>query len=388
MHTTGSRACRLGLLLLAMLAPGCDDEAPAGADASFEAGVPLDAPEPPSFGEDGGTSTLVLDFTATGCAPLDQEPLRCSGVAPLTLSFVPVSTTAVAQVLWDFGDQTAKSFELTPRHTYALPGSYDVTLVGGDATGAVSRTRSAFVVVRPNPLGSSCDVPEQCDPAQPMSCVCGAGAGCGASFPRGLCTTSCRDMPCTGSSVCADLTLGGASTPQQPWRALLCLAGCEDDRGCGPGLHCRTLPGRYPTGGWVKGCFAPEPGDVGAGCRLADGALHPEACLTGRCLDLGAYGVCSMDCRQATCPPGTVCAAFAGETACLRPCTPGHQCTEDPLLACEQPGWTGPKGFTATGLPAGGALCAPRRCTSDAACGASGRCQRVAGVGNCVARSN
>lgn len=389
-----SSALRASLLVLLLAALACDDEGPGARDAAVDALPEPDAAVIPSNDDAGGPR--VIDFTATGCDLLDQSAadggvgtdLRCTGRAPLVLSFVPISTSALGQVLWDFGDGTAKSYELTPRHTYARPGSYDVTLVGGSANGAVSRLRTGFALVTANELGRSCDDAAQCTPG--LACVCGAAVPCSPSFARGVCTTSCRDVACPGTSVCADLSLAGMATSLEPWRAQLCVQPCTRDDECATG-SCRTLPGRSAPGApltWIRGCFADAPASVGEECRGSDGNLHPETCVAGRCLDAGAYGLCSPDCRDTPCPEGFVCALFPkrGEAACLRPCAGAMACSDDPLLACQPAGGAGPRGFVAADLAPGGQLCAPKPCTTDGECAPAGRCSIADGAGNCVAR--
>ncbi len=65
---------------------------------------------------------VIADFYATPTA----------GKAPLKVNFTDLSTGDVASYAWDFGDESAKSTEKNPTHTYAGTGQYSVklTIVG------------------------------------------------------------------------------------------------------------------------------------------------------------------------------------------------------------------------------------------------------------------
>ena len=110
----------------------------------------------------------MVDFTVRDCPRLDFATPQCRGPAPLTLTFVPLTSGNVSTFAWDFGDLT-KSDESLPIHTYVLPGIYDVGITA--MPGPVSKLRKAYVVVTPNPLGEACDVDRQCDmePVSPAS---------------------------------------------------------------------------------------------------------------------------------------------------------------------------------------------------------------------------
>ena len=106
-----------------------------GTDAGADA-PPADAPE-----------ALALDFAVTGCAQYDVAAARCLGAPPLTLSFSPVSSPSLTRFLWTFGDGTPNSTDRAPTHTYALPGTFDVTVIAAGSVGTVSRTRARLVSV-------------------------------------------------------------------------------------------------------------------------------------------------------------------------------------------------------------------------------------------------
>jgi PKD repeat protein len=326
---------------------------------------------------------LAVDFTVSACPHFEAVGPRCSGAAPLTLEFVPLFTPSVSKFLWDFGDGTAKSSARTPSHTYAFPGTYDVSLVGGGQAGSAPRTHAGFVVVTANHAGDPCDVDQQCDGN--LRCICGSTAKCTAAFTRGLCASSCATTACGATEICADLPRAVPPDVPEAWQQPTCLLACATDLDCGGGLGCRDLPALSPAGTWVRGCFPGAPAAPGSACRNASGQLRPDACITGQCADLGANGVCSVDCTTAPCPPGASCAELTdGRHLCLQRCTPEVPCDRDPLLACTSPG-TGPLGFS---LPAGttGTFCAPKLCANDEDCGSAGLCHDDATGAQCARR--
>jgi hypothetical protein len=330
---------------------------------------------------DATTIPLAVDFTVSSCPQFEAGP-RCTGPAPLTLEFVPLGTASVTKYLWEFGDGISAS-DRTPTHTYAFPGTYDVSLAGGGIAGSAPRVRMGFVVVTANGAGDPCDVDQQCDSG--LSCYCGSTqqGTCSAAFTRGLCTAPCTDGSCPQATTCADL--GRALTaPPEPWQMPLCLPICMTDDDCAPGLRCRALPSPGPTG-WTSACFTGAGAAPGSSCRNAGGQLRDDACVTGQCVDLGANGLCSLDCAKGPCPPGSVCATFTdGRHVCLQRCGADVPCDRDPLLACEPPN-PGPLGFTADVSP-GVSYCAPKICTKQEDCGPAGLCRDDASGAHCVRR--
>lgn len=361
------------LALLTVLA--CQSEKASTPDAGLDTG----APEAPIAGEDAGISVLAVDFTVTGCPDLDPVLPRCSGRSPLTVEFIPIVSIDVTRYLWDFGDGSQRSSDRTPSHTYFIPGSYDVSLVGGGSTpGTASKIRAGFMVVTPSAAGEPCDVDDQCETG--VACVCGSAARCGSAFPRGLCAESCRDSGCPGAQVCADLS--GGAVGAQAWQAPLCLRACASDGDCAIGLRCRDLPGRA---GWVRGCFPDHPSGVGGPCRSAADQLRADLCVTGQCFDLGALGICSLDCTRESCPTASACVEMSdGRRLCLRECANGLGCNGDPLLACIAPN-PGPFGFTVPSGAPGVTYCAPKRCaTAGTECGLVGHCREDQNGAHCV----
>jgi PKD repeat protein len=366
-----------GLVLVLASCRGGGTPAPPDAAVSrrpVDAGVPVDAV----------TTPLAIDFTVSGCPKFEAAP-RCTGRAPLTLEFVPLGTASVTNFLWDFGDGTPKSSARVAAHTYAFPGTYDVRLVGGGVAGSAPRTRAGFVVVTANATGEACDVDQQCETG--TGCVCGSKRPCSAAFTRGLCASVCPGASCRAGEVCADLTLGAPAEGREPWQQALCLRACRTDDDCAPGLRCRDLPSPSPPGSWARACFLGAPGPPGSACRNASGQLRSDACITGQCADLGARGLCSLDCTHATCPPGSACADFSdGRRLCLQRCTGGVACDRDPLLACVAPN-AGPLGFSVAGAAGGaGTYCAPKICTKRDECGPAGVCRADQNGGHCVRR--
>jgi hypothetical protein len=333
---------------------------------------------------------LNVDFTVGDCPRLDPARLQCRGPAPLTLSFVPVASGDFARFVWDFGDLT-QSDEGLPQHTYVLPGTYTVRVVGEPAqprAAPLSRERKEYVLVIPNALAEACDVEQQCEPG--LKCVCGAADQCPGAFARGHCTRACTADDCPENSLCADLGLNlpPAMPTPEPWRSRQCLRRCTLDRDCPTGRRCRLVPVAGSPDRWERGCFYGFPADLGASCRGATGTPQNDLCLGGQCADLGALGMCSLDCSARACPTGTVCAAFNdGRRLCLRPCAGELSCRDDPLLACVSPGGTGPLAFTAAEATAGATFCAPKPCTSDSACAPAGICLGQPGASHCSRRA-
>jgi PKD repeat protein len=367
---------------------------------------------------------LAVDFAVTGCARHDIGEARCSGLAPLTVSFSPVSSPALTRFVWTFGDGAPTSTERAPTHTYALPGTYDVTLVAAGEVGSVSRTRARLIEVTPVRAGALCGVDGHC--AAGLRCLCGAGDTCGPTFMRGICTAPCPTGTCAGAAVCAtvDLPSGGANgpgdagtpaddardangdaasdadandagapadgaAPSAGARAPLCLIPCTDDAGCPAGLACRALPAPAPSAArWTRACVPPSFHEVGDTCRDASGQRDDRACASGTCAALGALGVCTASCGSgAPCPPGSACATFGnGQTLCLRTCGAAAPCTRDPLMRCEPAGGAGPLGFQISPAIPGATFCAPSACAAQADCAPAGTCAPLGAGGHCVRR--
>jgi hypothetical protein len=351
---------------------------------------------------DGGL--LVADFVAEGCERLEQQSADggspeadggvrsgtvCVGHAPLTVTFVPVTSENVESYVWTFGEpnETPRR-EPTPTHTFLRPGSFDVTLtVGGPAGTLTVKHVPPFVQVLANPTGWPCMESEQCSSG--LGCACphatSGDTACPAAFgepPSALCTRGCSsDADCGTDSACVTLNVNGSAD----WREPLCLATCASTTVCPSGLSCRDLPAEQAPGTWVSTCFPEFLGDVGFACLDAAGAPEPWTCVGGLCLELGSFGYCSAACESGGCPAGSTCARVGGaggHAVCLADCT--ASCGDDPLLGCEAPDPTGKLGFEIVGVtpPPGATYCAPKRCTGPNDCQGL-RCAPLDGASFC-----
>jgi PKD repeat protein len=365
---------------------GCTKTAEPARDAGAVLSPPDVAPTQPTL-----AASLTVDFTVEDCPLIDSQTPSCAGTVPLTLVFVPLATSTVTKYIWDFGDLTPSNVESTPSHTYSVPGNYTVTVVAaGAGGGVVTKTHANFVDAQPNTMGSPCDSNPQCGDG--LYCLCPASAACSTGPALGMCTSSCQVGTCGDAQVCAGLL---TATPPPgaaaPWQTSLCLLGCAGDEDCSTGLRCRTLPPGPSGSAWVHGCFADVPGDIGDPCTDAAGTRRNDLCASGFCVDLGAKGLCSMNCAVASCPPGSDCAVLGdGRKLCLRPCTGAFTCAQDPLLTCvvSGPGDLGYHLVNPAGANATSSYCVPKPCVSDAPCTPTGICAAESGNGHCVARSN
>ena len=364
---------RLLIAVAAAAAAGCPAKTPAPVQDAGNDGLSSDGPAP-----------LTLNIAITGCdnytAAVPPALPECSGPAPLALSFSPVGSQQFSRFTWTFGDGTATVTDRAPMHTFGLPGSYQVDLVGAFGTANFVKT-SAMIVVEPVGAGAFCDVDAQCRDG--LACACAPGAGCAPAFSHGICTGPCDGDDggtCDPGATCALAALGPATDAGAPAPQAWCLAGCPGGSGCASGFSCAALPAAGPAGGgsWTWGCLPVGAlRNLGASCRNADGVLDPTQCSTGQCADLGALGLCSAACDDAhPCPGGAACAQLGdGQALCLVDCAaaPGG-CASDPLLACAPPASADAgTGFQAS-ADAGATFCAPRSCATDGDCAPSGRC--------------
>ena len=307
----------------------------------------------------------VLHISVTGCATFDLASEVCAGPAPLTVTFAPVGSAALDTFRWTFGDDTPFSMETAPTHTYALPGSYPVTVNGGSLENRNYTVMglACSVSVLPLAAGTACDVDGQCGDG--LACFCKSGGACGAAFARGVCSTTCSTGFCGTGAVCADIALGapgaGGGAP-----APVCLADCSGSATCAAGFVCQQIPSGGTSAAWVSACLPLGAAkDFGASCRDANDALDDTACTTGHCADVGALGMCTVNCSGAQdCPSGAACATLPGAAnrLCLPPCSATFPCTGDPGLQCRTAvGDAGADGgLSISGGTPGGAYCAPR----------------------------
>ena len=103
---------------------------PAGMDTSLEAGYIQVLPPAPQ-----------TDFIGA--------PRR--GQAPLDVSFSDLTTGAVTAWDWDFGDSGSSTLQ-NPLHTYSFSGTYAVSLTASGPGGAVTETKTSYVIVTPGAL--------------------------------------------------------------------------------------------------------------------------------------------------------------------------------------------------------------------------------------------
>ena len=375
------------ILVITLTSLACSKAAPPVRDAGAER-VSSDTAPPAN----DGSVSLAIDFTVENCPSFDAQALTCTGRAPLTIRFVPLATATVINYSWSFGDTPIFNSETSPTHIYATPGVYSVRLVvKGVGDGPVSTPHDGFIVVESNAIGDPCDTNPQCDAG--LFCLCPVGS-CSTGPAHGVCAASCQAGVCGDSAVCAGL-LTAAPPPGNAaaWQAPICLRECAKDADCSAGLSCRTLPPGQAGSAWIHGCFAAVPSDVGSPCRDDQGNLRNDLCVSGLCADLGANGLCSMNCGSGSCPRGSDCAVLGdGRTLCLRSCTGDFACSQDPLLSCVVPG-LGDLGYQLANPGVALSYCAPTPCTMDDSskkdpCWPTGTCVSGPGGGHCVRRSN
>ncbi len=73
-----------------------------------------------------------------------------NGTVPLTVQFTDESTGSPTSWLWDFGDGTSTNATVrNPVHTYAVVGTYNVTLTATNAAGNDSEVKTGYITVTP-----------------------------------------------------------------------------------------------------------------------------------------------------------------------------------------------------------------------------------------------
>lgn len=397
-------------LVLALLIAGCG-----GNGGSPDAGTSTDM----NIGDVGaafdGPGPLRATFTVVGCATLDASTgmPRCSGAAPLRLTFVPLGA-GLTNFVWTFmGGSPGTSKAMSPEATFATPGTYNVTLAAGGAAGATTATGA--IVVTSGSTGSPCLADSDCDAGAGLFCLCKPGeTGCVGALAVGFCSRDCSGTLCDAGEICADFTRGGAFVPASidggtdddggtggpsadVWRRALCVPSCTVGSECAGGQLCRALPALASgaaAGGsftWRQGCFSDVGGDDGDSCLSSAGAPDASRCLSGRCDPYGARGLCTSDCNSSDdCPPTAACATYNGPLgsapthACLRRCDATTLCNGDPLLDCEAADQLGGLGFSITPAEvATSRYCAPLRCSMQSQCAPSGSCTAMGGGSFC-----
>lgn len=95
-----------------------------------------------------GTSSKTKAVTVSNAPPPTPKPVAdfTFSCTMLTCNFTNTSTAQTnATWSWSFGDGTPNSTVKSPSHTYALPGTYNVTLTATDAGGTSSVTKPVTV---------------------------------------------------------------------------------------------------------------------------------------------------------------------------------------------------------------------------------------------------
>jgi PKD repeat protein len=360
--------CSLVIGLAALAAAGCksstEPSADGGLDAALSDASALDL-----------ATALGLDFVATGCASgntarLDAGVARCTGTAPLTLTFSPVGSATLTRYRWTFGDGTSPSSERAPTHTYVLPGTYDVAVAAEGPSGSVSRQRPGFVEVSPNSAGQPCNIDGQC--AAGLSCLCGEGAPCGDGFTHGICTRACPASGCEPGAACARVPLpappagadaGAADVPVSAY-----AADADDDAAA-------DVPSSFDAasdGGAGDAPARDAAGDAGAS-DAADAAARDTAAADDAAAAPTPGFLCIGTCVQdADCADGLVCSPLPGQApgswvsvcvpASLRrvgePCRNSRGQLDDGLCASGQCADLGALGLCSASC-AGGLACPP-----------------------------
>jgi PKD repeat protein len=86
-------------------------------------------------------------------ASFNTNPSPAAGPIPLAVTFFDTSTGTPTSWAWNFGDGTVSSVKNPPVHTYAIAGSYTVTLTVTNAGGTSTITHLVQAnVVCPTPI--------------------------------------------------------------------------------------------------------------------------------------------------------------------------------------------------------------------------------------------
>jgi PKD repeat protein len=91
---------------------------------------------------------LALIFTGgtTSAAPVaDFVGTPTSGLIPLSVSFLDLSTNSPTSWLWDFGDGNTSTVQ-NPTHSYAVVGVYTVALTATNAFGSTTNTKTQYII--------------------------------------------------------------------------------------------------------------------------------------------------------------------------------------------------------------------------------------------------
>ena len=97
----------------------------------------------------GGTDTLVKEnwiVVQKSPVQIDFQGDQRSGVSPLIVQFIEDTNATILSHQWDFGDGKTSTL-INPAHTYAEPGTYDVTLTVTTAGGSRSIHKASYIDV-------------------------------------------------------------------------------------------------------------------------------------------------------------------------------------------------------------------------------------------------
>jgi PKD repeat protein len=118
----------------------------------------------------GETEDYTLNIQTAPIPPLVDFSANVTFSCGLPVQFKDLTPNSVTSRLWRFGDGNT-STSVNPSHTYALPGTYTVTLVCTNAFGIDSMVRTNYITVAANPGLAT----PQCTPANGTSSVAGFG---------------------------------------------------------------------------------------------------------------------------------------------------------------------------------------------------------------------
>ena len=213
-------------------------------------------------------------------------------------------------------------------------------------------------MVTANPLGDACDLERQCQPGLTLR-VRRLGPVPDRLSPAVTAPRPARPRPVPTPRFAPTWAWAlpvSSGEARQAGGPATCLRRCTMDRDCPAGRRCRLVPVAGHVRSLGAGLLLRLPGrDLGAGCRGPSGLTQNELCLGGLCADLGALGMCSLDCTSRPCPTGHGLRRFQRRAAGLS-CAPARATCPAGTTPCWpvcRPGDAGPLGFTAAGSPPG-----------------------------------
>ncbi len=101
-----------------------------------------------------GPGGFDLEFRGDYIVVVDPVPdfmgTPLTGLSPLSVAFMDLTSGSVTAWSWDFGDGGSSSLQ-NPTHSYALEGTYTVSLTSTGPGGANTETKADFITVMPGP---------------------------------------------------------------------------------------------------------------------------------------------------------------------------------------------------------------------------------------------